>query len=111
LFDEGVAGAVAVPMSFGASLSVTLPPSGKIEKQGFVVVQVPPVVTTVRTSELRTVESWLLDDPPRFEVRVSITRNTGELPVLTALPQDTAARSAAVVRMRVTMRIPVICSC
>src|SRR5215472_15302037 len=69
---------VELVMSFGARLSVSVPVSSKIVGQGFCVVHVPPLVTMVRTSDVRVDDGVPTAVAPRVANSELTTRMTGE---------------------------------
>jgi hypothetical protein len=67
-----------------------------------------PVVLVPWRSENKMGLACPAPPPPAIPPRLLITRNIGELPLLTVELHDVAARSAAAVRVRVIMRMRLI---
>src|SRR5215472_11886326 len=96
----------ALVMSFGARLSDNVPVSSKMTVHGLAVVHVPPLVTSVTTSDARVADGVPPDGAPRVANSELTTRMTGERVLRTTSPQDVAdATSAAALRTRGTIRI------
>jgi hypothetical protein len=99
-----------IPMSLRMRCSCTEPKSEKIVGHGRAVVQAPPLVTIVSTSDERLELSVL--EFPRLACSKSITSITGERLLRTTLPHDVvAATRAAAIRAREKIRIGFITSC